>query len=42
MVVVNEHVVLQKKARDPVRAALGSSLGLRYPDDYLDREREDW
>lgn len=42
VVVVSDHVVLQKKAKDPVSAARGAALGLRYPPDYLEREREDW
>jgi AbrB family looped-hinge helix DNA binding protein len=42
VVVIDDRVVLHRKAKDPVSAARGSSLGLRYPQDYLDREREDW
>ncbi len=42
VVVIDDRVVLHKRAKDPVAAFRGSSLGLRYPPDYLDREREDW
>lgn len=42
VVVIDDRVVLHRKAEDPVSAARGSSRGLRYPPDYLDREREDW
>jgi AbrB family looped-hinge helix DNA binding protein len=42
VVVMDNRVVLVKKSKDPVAALRGSSLGLRYPSDYLDREREDW
>lgn len=41
VVVMDDRVILHRKAKDPVSAARGSSLGLRYPADYLDRERED-
>lgn len=42
VVILDDRVVLHKKLKDPVAAFLGSSGGLRYPPDYLDREREDW
>lgn len=42
VVVMDNRVVLLRKPADPVRAARGSSMGLRYPPDYLDREREEW
>ena len=40
VVILDNRVVLHKKVEDPVGAFLGSSGGLRYPPDYLDRERE--
>jgi AbrB family looped-hinge helix DNA binding protein len=42
VVVIDDRVVLHRKNIDPVAAFRGSSQGLRYPPDYLDREREDW
>lgn len=42
VVVMGNRVILHRKVKDPVAAARGSSMGLRYPPDYLDREREDW
>jgi AbrB family looped-hinge helix DNA binding protein len=42
VVILDDRVVLHKKVKDPVAALRGSSRGLRYPPDYLDREREDW
>lgn len=42
VVVVDDRVVLHRKSTNPVDAFVGSSRGLRYPPDYLDREREDW
>lgn len=42
VVVMENRVVLHRKVKDPVAAARGSTMGLRYPPDYLDREREDW
>ncbi|HQZ37596.1 MAG TPA: AbrB/MazE/SpoVT family DNA-binding domain-containing protein [Vicinamibacterales bacterium] len=42
VVVMDDRVILHKPVKDPVAALRGSSMGLRYPPDYLDGEREDW
>lgn len=42
VIVMDNRVILHRKVKDPVSAMRGASQGLRYPPDYLDREREDW
>jgi AbrB family looped-hinge helix DNA binding protein len=42
VVVMDTTVVLQRKPADPVKALRGAARGLRYPTDYLARERADW
>ena len=41
VVVIGNTVMLSKKPKDPV-AALKGVAKLVYPDDYLDKERNDW
>ena len=42
VIVLDGRVILQRPLEDPVAALRGALGGLRYPPDYLDREREDW
>lgn len=42
VIVLDGRVILQRPIKDPVAALRGASRGLRYPPDYLEREREDW